>query len=113
MLTAIANGCFFNLGARLARYTGNETYAKYAEETWDWLWAVNYIDHDSWLVYDGGHVGKNCTDINKATFSYNAAILLQGAAFMYNFVSSPTLSARYTCLYFTDQRIIYMGRPNR
>jgi mannan endo-1,6-alpha-mannosidase len=42
-------------------------------------------------VYDGGHVEKNCTDINKATFSYNAAILLQGAAFMYNYVCS-----RYT-----------------
>jgi mannan endo-1,6-alpha-mannosidase len=34
----ISNGCFFNLGARLARYTGNETYAKHAEETWNWLW---------------------------------------------------------------------------
>ena len=87
-MVAIANGCFFNIGARLARYTGNETYAKYAEETWEWLWGVNYIDHERWLVYDGGHVGKNCTDINKATFSYNAAILIQGAAFMYNFVST-------------------------
>ncbi|KAI5460837.1 glycoside hydrolase [Mariannaea sp. PMI_226] len=81
----IANGCFFNLGARLARYTGNETYAKYAEETWDWLWNINYIDHKTWRVYDGGHVEKNCTDINKATFSYNSAILLQGSAFLYNF----------------------------
>ncbi|CCF44696.1 glycoside hydrolase family 76, partial [Colletotrichum higginsianum] len=44
----ISNGCFFNIGARLARYTGNDTYARYAEETWDWLWAVNYIDHESW-----------------------------------------------------------------
>ncbi|KAH7145592.1 glycoside hydrolase [Dactylonectria estremocensis] len=81
----IANGCFFNLGARLARYTGNETYAEHAEKTWDWLWGVNYIDHETWQVYDGGHVEKNCTDINKATFSYNAAILLHGCAFMYNF----------------------------
>lgn len=87
VVLAIANGCFFNIGARLARYTGNETYAKHAEETWEWLWGVNYIDNEKWLVYDGGHVGKNCTDINKATFSYNAAILIQGAAFMYNFVS--------------------------
>ncbi|KAM6520187.1 hypothetical protein FALCPG4_013740 [Fusarium falciforme] len=86
-IVAIANGCFFNLGARLARYTGNSTYAKYAEETWDWLWAVEYIDHENWRVYDGGHVEKNCTDINKATFSYNAAILLQGAAFMYNYTN--------------------------
>lgn len=81
----IANGCFFNIGARLARYTGNETYAEYAEDTWNWLWGVNYIDHDTWHVYDGGHVEKNCTDVNKATFSYNAAILLQGCAFLYNY----------------------------
>ncbi|RFU81667.1 glycoside hydrolase family 76 [Trichoderma arundinaceum] len=81
----IANGCFFNIGARLARYTRNETYAKRAEDTWNWLWGVGYIDHDSWLVYDGGHVEKNCTDVNKATFSYNAAILTHGAAFMYNY----------------------------
>lgn len=83
---AIANGCFFNIGARLARYTRNETYAKHAEDTWNWLWGVGYIDHDSWLVYDGGHVEKNCTDINHATFSYNAAVITQGAAFMYNYV---------------------------
>ncbi|UKZ50366.1 hypothetical protein TrVGV298_004624 [Trichoderma virens] len=81
----IANGCFFNIGARLARYTRNETYAKRAEDTWNWLWGVGYIDHKSWLVYDGGHVEKNCTDINLATFSYNAAVLTHGAAFMYNY----------------------------
>lgn len=83
----IANAGFFNLGARLARYTDNATYAEYAEKTWDWLWGVNYIDHSNWRVYDGGHVEKNCTDINKATYSYNAAALLQGAASMYNYVS--------------------------
>ncbi|KAL7815206.1 family 76 glycoside hydrolase [Trichoderma gracile] len=81
----IANGCFFNLGARLARYTSNDTYAKRAEDTWNWLWGVKYIDHDSWIVYDGAHVEKNCTDINPAAFSYNAAVLTQGAAFMYNY----------------------------
>jgi mannan endo-1,6-alpha-mannosidase len=85
---AIANGCFFNLGARLARYTQNETYANWATETFDWLWRVQYIDHENWRVYDGGHVGQNCTDINKAQFSYNSAILLQGSAFMYNYVST-------------------------
>lgn len=81
----IANGCFFNIGARLARYTGNDTYAKEAEDTWDWLWAVNYIDHDSWLVYDGAHDYANCTNIAEATYSYNPAVLIQGAAFMYDF----------------------------
>lgn len=80
----IANACFFNLGARLARYTKNETYAAWAAKTFDWLWDVNYIDHNEWRVYDGGHIPHNCTDINKAQFSYNAALLLHGSAFMHN-----------------------------
>ncbi|KAK4154505.1 glycoside hydrolase [Chaetomidium leptoderma] len=81
----IANACFFNLGARLARYTSNDSYAVWAEKTFDWLWSVEYIDHKDWRVYDGGHVEHNCTDVNKAQFSYNAALLLHGCAFMYNY----------------------------
>lgn len=76
------------MGARLARYTNNETYAKHAESTWDWIWGVNYINHDDWSVYDGGTIEHNCTDLHKATFSYNYAVLLQGCAFMYNYVST-------------------------
>lgn len=82
----ISNACFMNMGARLARYTDNNTYAEWAERQWDWLWNVKYIDNKSWSVYDGGHIPKNCTDINKATFTYNAAILIQSCAFMYNYV---------------------------
>lgn len=90
MLTAagIANGCFFNLGARLARYTGNKTYADWAEKTWDWVRGVGFMD-DDYNIYDGGHVQKNCTDINRAQFSYNNAVFLLGAAYMYNYVWLP------------------------
>lgn len=75
------------MGARLARYTNNDTYAQRAEKTWDWLWGVGYIDNDNWNVYDGGHVQRNCTDINRLRVSYNPAVLIQGAAFMYNYAS--------------------------
>lgn len=37
-------------------------------------------------IYDGGHVEFNCTDINKAQFSYNNGVFLLGAAYMYNYV---------------------------
>ncbi|KAG8404874.1 hypothetical protein J3459_016681 [Metarhizium acridum] len=84
----IANGIFFNMGARLARYTGNDTYADRAEKAWDWLWGVKYIDHDNWAVYDGASVNDNCTDIHKTQYSYNAGVLIQGVAFMYNHVRS-------------------------
>jgi len=80
----IANACFFNIGARLARYTKNDTYAEWARKQFQWIHDVGYISKD-WKVYDGGHVKHNCTDINKAQFSYNAALLLHGSAFMYNY----------------------------
>lgn len=82
---SIANGCFFNIGARLARYTSNDTYAKAAEKTWDWITAVGLMD-SGYNVYDGAHIGTNCTDINKVQFSYNVAVYLLGAANMYNYV---------------------------
>ncbi|ORY57737.1 glycoside hydrolase family 76 protein [Pseudomassariella vexata] len=81
-INTIANGCYFNIGARLARYTGNDTYAELASNTWDILTNLGYVDED-WNVYDGAHL-PDCTDVNKAQFSYNAALLLQGCAFMYN-----------------------------
>ncbi|OAA56908.1 Mannan endo-1,6-alpha-mannosidase [Cordyceps fumosorosea ARSEF 2679] len=84
---AIANSVFFNLGARLARYTTNDTYAQRAAQTWDWLWDVGYIDNENWHVYDGGHVEHNCTDINRLEVSYNPALLIQGSAFLYNYTN--------------------------
>lgn len=42
---------------------------------------VGYIDHE-YNIFDGAHVESNCTDINKAQFSYNAAIFIQGLGFM-------------------------------
>lgn len=86
----IANACFFDLSARLARYTDNQTYADWAEKTFDWIYGVGYIHPTEWRVFDGGHVGHNCTDINKAQFSYNAALLMHGSAFMYNWTTGAT-----------------------
>jgi mannan endo-1,6-alpha-mannosidase len=47
---------------------------------------VGYMD-DDYNIFDGAHVENNCTDINKAQFSYNNAVFLEGAAYMYNYVS--------------------------
>ena len=62
------------------------TYAEHAEKNWDWMMGVGYIS-DEWNVYDGANVEHNCTNINKAQYSYNAGVLIQGLAFMYNNVS--------------------------
>lgn len=77
------------MGARLARFTGNDTYAKIAEATFDWVVKIGFLDTQSYAIYDGAHVKTECTDLNKAQFSYNNAIFTQGCAFMYNYVCKP------------------------
>lgn len=87
---AISNGCLFNLGARLAQYTKNATYAVYAEQTWDWMTSVGFID-SAYNIYDGASIDQNCTSINPVQFSYNAGIFLLGAATMYNYTNGSPL----------------------
>lgn len=94
---SIANGCFFNLGARLARYTGNATYAAWAERIWDWEQSVGLIDND-FNIFDGASDVQNCTVITPLQWSYNAGIYLHGAANLYNFVSIP-ISPHTSVLY--------------
>ncbi|KAL7625152.1 hypothetical protein AAE478_004367 [Parahypoxylon ruwenzoriense] len=81
---SISNGCFFNIASRLARYTGNQTYADWAEKVWDWMKDVEFID-DDFNVYDGAGVEERCSEVNRAQWTYNTGIFLQGAAVMYNF----------------------------
>ncbi|KAJ2982912.1 hypothetical protein NUW58_g6343 [Xylaria curta] len=81
-INTVANACYFNIGARLAHYTGNNTYSELAERTYQLIDRLGYIS-DQYDVYDGAHL-PDCKEINKAQFSYNAAMLMQGAAFMYN-----------------------------
>jgi mannan endo-1,6-alpha-mannosidase len=83
---SVTNGCFFNLGARLAKYTGNDTYARWAERTWDWMAAIGLLDHN-YYVYDGSNDDTNCTQINRIPWTYNAGALLLGAANMYNYTN--------------------------
>jgi len=81
----IAQVVFMNIASRLARYTRNDTYARWAETAWDWTQGVGYITKE-YNVLDGGHVEHNCTDINPVQFSTNAALLIHAAAIMYNYV---------------------------
>jgi mannan endo-1,6-alpha-mannosidase len=85
---SISNGCFFNVAARLARFTDNATYADWATKIFEWEMSVGFIASD-WNVLDGaGNAdGDNCTAINAATFTYNAGIFLYGAAHMYNYTN--------------------------
>ena len=85
----ISNGCFFQLGARLARYTDNNTYAIWAERAFDWTKKAGLMDND-YRFFDGVDVvqdGGACTKIDPVQWSYNVGTFLAGAAYMYNYVS--------------------------
>lgn len=90
---AISNGLYFNLAARLARYTGDGSYARHAADTFGWMRGVGLVD-DEFNVFDGAHVQHACQDINRAQFSYNVAVLLQGAAFMYDYTRGEAVWAQ-------------------
>jgi len=83
---SISQACFFNLAARLARYTGNQSYAVWADKTWDWMVSSQLLDTNRYYVYDGMHTA-NCSDIIRYQWTYNAGAFLLGAAAMYNFTT--------------------------
>ncbi|OLL26407.1 Mannan endo-1,6-alpha-mannosidase DCW1 [Neolecta irregularis DAH-3] len=83
---SISNGGFFQIAARLARYTGDPFYAMWAEKIYDWSVKIGFVDEKNWWVYDGAPGDPDhCTNINKRLWSYNAAVYLGGAAFMYSY----------------------------
>ncbi|OKO97837.1 Mannan endo-1,6-alpha-mannosidase DCW1 [Penicillium subrubescens] len=83
----ISNGCFFDIAARLARYTGNATYAEWANKVWNWS-KVNGLITADYQIYDGTTVDSNCSSYDRTRWSYTAGIYLHGAAVMYNYTSS-------------------------
>lgn len=81
---AVTNGGFFQTAARLARYTGNQTFADWAVKIWDWSSGVGLVG-PQFNVYDGAgdQDGANCTGMSPDQWSYNIATYLHGAAHMY------------------------------
>lgn len=80
---SITQGSFFNIAARLYAYTGNETYADWAERTYDWSVEVGLIS-DAFQVFDGTDAAIECSDLNHIQWSYNTGVYLMGAAMMWN-----------------------------
>lgn len=109
---SISQACFFALGARLALYTGNQTYADWAVKTWDWMTEVEFIDPQSWYVYDGAAIGSNCKNITKYQFTYNAGGMLLGAAAMYNFTEDPKWGDRVDNL-LQGAKVFFIGDNNQ
>jgi mannan endo-1,6-alpha-mannosidase len=85
---SLTNGQFFQLAARLARYTGNSTYADWATKSYEWAETVGLIGGDG-SVFDGADVTLNCTSLNQIQWSAAAGVYLHGSAVMYNLVRHP------------------------
>jgi mannan endo-1,6-alpha-mannosidase len=114
---SISNGCLFNIAARLARYTANDTYAEWAEKVWDWEVDTGLITSD-FKVYDGVTLqeGQPCnSDMDKAEWSYNAGIFLHGAATLWNYTEDQIWRDRvegiltYSLEKFTKDGVIFEG----
>lgn len=86
----ISNGCFFNLAARLAKYTGNSTYADWADRVWDWTVNVGLMT-DTYQFWDGANDRKNCSKIDRLEWTYNSGVYLLGAGVMYNFTEGDSV----------------------
>lgn len=90
---SISNGCFFNIAARLARYTGNETYSEWADKIYTWQETVGLITPDH-KVRDGIHIDlatNTCPTMDQNEWSYNTGIFLHGAAVMYNHTNGSSI----------------------
>lgn len=83
---SISNGGLFQLAARLALYTGNKTYADWADKTYNWMESSNLM-LDDFQIYDGARIGDNCASPTKIQWTYNIGTMIMGAANMYNHVS--------------------------
>lgn len=109
---SVSNGCFFHLAARLARFTSNDTYVEWAEKTWDWMNQTRLLDDtgdgDYILTYDGVSTNDNCTKVASLQWTYNAGLMLSGAAYLYNYTESQLWSDRLfsllggTSVFFRD-----------
>ncbi|KAI9864748.1 MAG: hydrolase 76 protein [Vezdaea acicularis] len=82
----ISNGGFFQLAARLARYTGNTTYADWANKMYDWFESTPLLTSE-FVINDGSATAKNCSDASQLQWTYNYGTFLSGAAYMYNYTN--------------------------
>ncbi|EED20914.1 glycosyl hydrolase, putative [Talaromyces stipitatus ATCC 10500] len=89
MKNSISNGGLFQLSARLARYTYNETYADWATKIWNWSTAgqTPLVDTQQWKIGDSVSMSDNCSTVDHTEWSYNYGTYLSGAAYMYNYTN--------------------------
>jgi mannan endo-1,6-alpha-mannosidase len=92
---AISNSLFFQISARLARFTGNQTYFDWSHKIWNWTAEIGMIDN-LYNVYDGSDVLLNCTELDHHQWTYNVGAFLYGAAALANYTNSSEIWVQRT-----------------
>ncbi|KAK5957960.1 hypothetical protein OHC33_001150 [Knufia fluminis] len=84
---SISNGAFFQISARLARFTGNQTYVDWAEKIWDWVEGIGLMS-STYDIYDGTDEKINCSAVDHHQWTYNVGVFLYGAATLANYTNN-------------------------
>lgn len=90
MKNSVSNGGFFQLAARLARYTGDPQYLEWAKKAWYWSESTPLLNNQTWYVADSTNPLNGCKDAGNIQWSYNYGVYLMGAAYLYEYVSIST-----------------------
>lgn len=107
---SISNGCAFALGARLARYTGEQQYADWAVKIYDWTKKVGLIS-DIYEVFDGSDDKTNCAKVaDKTQWTYNNAMYLHGSAFMFDYTNGDNVWKERTSGFLKHAELLFF-RP--
>ncbi|KAF2849830.1 glycoside hydrolase family 76 protein, partial [Plenodomus tracheiphilus IPT5] len=106
---SISNGCAFALGARLARYTGEQKYADWAVKIYDWTKKVGLIS-DGFEVFDGTDDKENCAKVaDKTQWTYNNAMYLHGSAFMFDVTNGDSVWKDRTSGFLKHAEKLFFG----
>ena len=90
---SVSNGGNFQLAARLAYVTGNQSYGDWAEKVWDWMEAspLFQVQDNVLYIWDNTDANNDCTAVQHFVWSYNYGIMLMGAAYMYNYTGGSSV----------------------
>lgn len=92
---SISNGGNFQLAARLAYITGNQSYADWANMVWDWMEGSPLLETDPstgmFYIWDNTDSANNCTGVQNFAWTYNYGTMLSGAAYMYSITNHSDL----------------------
>ncbi|PVI00707.1 glycoside hydrolase family 76 protein [Periconia macrospinosa] len=93
--SAFSNANFFLLSARLALYSGDQTFVTWAEKIWEWI-EMQLVEKKDWTVDDAeihfteDHSAGECSKKDSAWFRgyRDRALLIEGLSVMYNVTSN-------------------------